>query len=58
MPNPPNKVEIMLDEEQRKFSLKINDAEINRVKGFALKCEAGGPAELTLRIDTDTLKLG
>lgn len=48
----------MLDEEQRKFSLKINGTEINRVKGFALKCEAGGPAELTLRIDTDTLKLG
>lgn len=46
MPNPPNKVEILLDDE------------INRVKGFALRCEAGGPAELTLRIDTDTLKLG
>lgn len=55
MPNPMNKVEIRLDDEN--FSLNVNGAEINKVKGLVLKCDPFD-ANLTVSFHVDDLCVG
>ena len=54
MPNPANKVEIHLDDEN--FSMKINGVEVNKVKSFMLKADSFN-ADLMVNFSVDNLRL-
>lgn len=54
MPNPTNKVEIHLDD--KNFSMRINGAEVSKVKSFELKADNFN-ADLTVSFHVDDLQL-
>lgn len=54
MPNPANKVEIHLDD--KNFSMRINGAEVSKVKSFELKADNFN-ADLTVSFHVDDLQL-
>lgn len=53
-----NRVELISDATTNQFSLKLNGAEVERVKAFALKSDADhNLTEMSFTIDVDTLRI-